>query len=1198
MAKVNEQATPAGSIADWRVGISKDGEPRGSARVDELATNLTEFPVIEADDVGKHFVVNGIEYVVVSRPTPGHGRMVTLSEITDADFLGFARNFIQAAYRAGASLAADQFYYSTTYGDFEEYITNPSNGWIGYSPFETGEPWASVVIGGSTINIAPGTHAVPVHGEAAAETRVSAVGQVFADLDTHRMLVVSAFVAELPEFQSFEFEVYQAPGVGGLSVALVSSTLGEPSAANVGQIAEVNGVPFRSRKRGVNEVVTWEEFAPQSNVGVLWGQLPGSLRYRGEVDPGESISSPSQGDVFNLPGGSFSEYNQILTGVLIGFKHLRHPDNWLARFKDEEDAEHAVTATGQVAVYGGSLWRVTAYVAGTVHYIWEPVIEDTRNRVYLEGTTPLPSPSEANEDIEYVRRTTGTIFTQRHTQTFVTPPAATYEDLPLVASGAAGIRGAGRIFPTGGVVGQYWYLPNYEQWYENGGGQWLPVDPDVVFGNAITWQGPWETEAEATNHVDAVLDVVYIGTHQGGVLRRVVTHAAGITASDVRTWVPAGNASTPSGGLDASQITYDSAGRTNIPNFVRDTQAAIDALDSVVPDPGGGHNLHIATAASWLSAAHSIRLVLPPGTSVEDGDTVAFRSPDDITGVEDAAIQLGPGAALPIFDGEGTTHTGDDFLGGHLYEVVREATRWVVVSGAFHDLSTATIHDATATSWSQVAERFTWVVADTVKLGDLVAWICPPGVMGALHPIGRVNNEQHVFLQTVEGDQLASNDFIEGQDYLVRRDINRFVVVSGELGTTVGVSRGGTGATSPATARANLEIAEGLVRSTVITHDTALNRLNITVGDVSQIRTGAAVMLGPLPDLIGSNALGSRFHDAGATSVTDRALVLRDGTTIAADNFAEGQTHLVLVEPTRLVVVGEVGPRSSTVGEGVSYSGTGWVDWVLYQRAADQPMAVPLWTGADWNPPLADWQTSQQGADLGADLTQPLWIGHGSARIAPDGTYTYHPQTVTAQFDHQFSADAVTPHAAPTVAGDNYTRYRLPTGEYTPWIPITSRDSSWVELFSRVYPVSGNVLETLNKSVAAFDSSALDFIRFEVRPFDDFSSEDNQNHRHSFIVARPQDGWPVNDSDNRFVLIYRATYGLTVSIKDDGNNSSLPTAVLGWSNANQTIRYTFEFRDNARAGANYRDGQVNGLRIHQQGAGYNRHYLYAYGYAV
>ena len=599
-----------------------------------------------------------------------------------------------------------------------------------------------------------------------------------------------------------------------------------------------------------------------------------------------------------------------------------------------------------------------------------------------------------------------------------------------------------RIFPSGGVVGQFWYLPNYEQWYENGGGQWLPVDPEVVFGNATTWRGPWETEAEATNHVAAVNNVVFIGTHQSGVLRRVVTYAAGVTASDVRTWVPAGNASTPSGGLDASQISYDPTGRTNIPATARDVQAGLDALDAVAPG-SGGHELYIATAASWDSSAHSITLTLPAGTVVADGDTVAFRSPDDIMGTEEAAIQLGSGAALPLLDGEGVFHTGNDFLPSHLYEVVKQPTRWIVVSGAFHSLTEFRIHDATQTVWSQAVQRFTWTIADPVLVGDLIAFICPAGTMGTIHPVGRVNAEAHLDVENVEGTALASNDFIAGQDYMVRRDAARYVVVSGELATTVGVEprRYGRGQTR-VTARANLEIAEGLVRSTAITHDTANDRLTVTVGDTSQIRTGAAIMLGPIPTgLTGAAALAVRFRDAGASLVSDPPLVLRDGTAVTADSLAEGQTHLVLVEPTRLVVVGEVGPRSSTVEEGVSYSGTGWADWILYQRAEFQPATLPLWDGADWTPALGDWQTSQTGADLGADLSHTLWIGHSSARIASDGTYTYSPQTITAQFDQQFSVDGLTLWHLTEVPADQWTRFRLPDGSYSAAIPTTTHSS-------------------------------------------------------------------------------------------------------------------------------------------------------------
>ena len=165
--------------------------------------------------------------------------------------------------------------------------------------------------------------------------------------------------------------------------------------------------------------------------------------------------------------------------------------------------------------------------------------------VYLNRDEDLPTPGADNAHIQYVRD--GNVYVQRHTVIYATPPTATYEDYPLVAAGATGVRGAGRLYPTNGVVvGQFWYLSNYESWNQYTGVGvfgWEHSTAEAALG-ADLWAGPYETEDEATNHLSANGQVVFVGMHSGGTLRRVTSFTAGVTPDDTREWVSSGPAGT------------------------------------------------------------------------------------------------------------------------------------------------------------------------------------------------------------------------------------------------------------------------------------------------------------------------------------------------------------------------------------------------------------------------------------------------------------------------------------------------------------------------------------------------------------------------------------------------------------------------------------------------------------------------------
>lgn len=152
---------------------------------------------------------------------------------------------------------------------------------------------------------------------------------------------------------------------------LISAALPVPSAANLYEVRDHKGELYRVEPRQHGGLVTWTAFADGDDVSALWGETAGTYRYRGEyhIRDAGSVSGPQAGDVILTPGGGFLRY---VAGVAPGFIYQDHPDDWLRVFKSEDDADHHVTAVGQVAAFGGNLQQVSAYTAAAIRYRWEP----------------------------------------------------------------------------------------------------------------------------------------------------------------------------------------------------------------------------------------------------------------------------------------------------------------------------------------------------------------------------------------------------------------------------------------------------------------------------------------------------------------------------------------------------------------------------------------------------------------------------------------------------------------------------------------------------------------------------------------------------------------------------------------------------------------------------------------------------------
>ena len=151
-------------------------------------------------------------------------------------------------------------------------------------------------------------------------------------------------------------------GGGGDASVLESADLPTPSATNVYDVVNHLGVLHRIEPRQISQSVTWEASVDGDDVSDLWGESAGTYVYRGEQFT-STVTSPASGDVIILPTGGWRHRGATR------WSHLGNPDGWIGQYVTEAEAEDHVTAANDLAVWGGNLQLVTAYTAGTTHYV-------------------------------------------------------------------------------------------------------------------------------------------------------------------------------------------------------------------------------------------------------------------------------------------------------------------------------------------------------------------------------------------------------------------------------------------------------------------------------------------------------------------------------------------------------------------------------------------------------------------------------------------------------------------------------------------------------------------------------------------------------------------------------------------------------------------------------------------------------------
>ena len=164
---------------------------------------------------------------------------------------------------------------------------------------------------------------------------------------------------------------------------LLELALGTPNADKVGQVRWYRGQLYECVPRwGTRQTVTWDAIADEADVGDLWGITADEYRWRSVHASLGDVSSPGDDDVAAVYRGGFARYEGLINPV--GWRNLRHPDNWVGVFDTEDEADHHTTKIDDTAIIDRTLRKVTAFTAGSdAYFLWKAVSSA------LSGTTDV-----------------------------------------------------------------------------------------------------------------------------------------------------------------------------------------------------------------------------------------------------------------------------------------------------------------------------------------------------------------------------------------------------------------------------------------------------------------------------------------------------------------------------------------------------------------------------------------------------------------------------------------------------------------------------------------------------------------------------------------------------------------------------------------------------------------------------------------
>ena len=160
---------------------------------------------------------------------------------------------------------------------------------------------------------------------------------------------------------------------------------------------------------------------------------------------------------------------------------------------------------------------------------------------------------------------------------------------------------------------------------------------------------------------------------------------------------------------------------------------------------------------------------------------------------------------------------------------------------------------------------------------------------------------------------------------------------------------------------------------------------------------------------------------------------------------------------------------------------------------------------------LGDWHTSESDAlAVRADPTDALWVAYGGTDIDSNGNPVNRTWTVVSATQIRYSPDRVDTTTSEET-DSRYIQFRLPSGDWSPWIAIAADNDGWVNVWSELEAfAAGNVDIYRNFELASsFDSEHFSEIRFRAIAYgtrDADGNIDNVGAQDDHIMSRKDGG--------------------------------------------------------------------------------------------
>ena len=280
--------------------IDVDADAEGGGGGSGVSGWIAPQDAYTADHLHKFLILYDQPHRIEADPHEGHGKMVggtaspgTWITLSDDDFLGFYSHFSPPP---DSELTSGKWYYDI-YGAFVIRRVNGQDGYIGvtgtftYDPFDDGEPWNNVTIGGEEVDL---DFRGGVDHLRIAFNAVTAIGQVFANRGANAIVYASELVEETEGYTNYVPRVWRPD-----KAYMVFWGFGQTEALPAALVARNRTIGSAYRLRwhadGPNEVLAG------SNLGArVLGAAPADADVLTRGGSNEVIAT---GSFIELPGG-------------------------------------------------------------------------------------------------------------------------------------------------------------------------------------------------------------------------------------------------------------------------------------------------------------------------------------------------------------------------------------------------------------------------------------------------------------------------------------------------------------------------------------------------------------------------------------------------------------------------------------------------------------------------------------------------------------------------------------------------------------------------------------------------------------------------------------------------------------------------------------------------------------------------------